>query len=166
MAFKDVLDRLTKDKQQNLAIILIKLALPIWNQYADKNELTYRDTVVGLHHEVNRKLLTACVTASEEYLNSRFSERFLRKRKEKILFFYNELREPVVALQDCDWELPYEVEKTLYAVYNLICSLLGEENTVFNEPTIYVSINQAVDALTKSHALKFDEINEILSKHL
>lgn len=162
MALIDYLSRLSKDNQHTLAIMLIKLALPIWNRYADKSELTYRDTVVGLQHKVNRNLLTDCIIAAEDYLNSSHVEKIPNRGKEIITFLYNELREPIVALQDHDWELPYEVETTFYAVYNLIGNLNGEENTLFNEPRIYVSINQAADALTTSGVLTFDEINEML----
>jgi hypothetical protein len=166
MALKDFLNRLSKDKKHTIAIMFIELALPIWDHHADKSELSYRDTVVGLTHVIDRKLLANCLGAAKDYLNSNLAENFLKKKKEKLLFLYDELREPVVALQDGDWDLPYEVEITFYSVYNLIRSLKGEENTVFDEPTIYVSINQAVDALTTSRVLTFDEINEMLANTL
>ncbi|HEV7424358.1 MAG TPA: hypothetical protein VGO21_04175, partial [Candidatus Paceibacterota bacterium] len=70
--------------------------------------------------------------------------------------------DPIVALQDTDWQLPDEVQKTFYAVYNLIDTLLVKEKTVFDESTIYVSINQAADALETSKTLTFYDINQIL----
>jgi hypothetical protein len=70
--------------------------------------------------------------------------------------------DPIIALQDTDWELPNEVQKTFYAVYNLIDTLMGKKKTVFEESSIYVSINQAIDALETSKTLTFDEINKIL----
>lgn len=163
MALKDFLNRLSKDKQHTIAIMFIELALPIWDHHADKSELSYRDTVVGLTHVIDRKLLANCLGAASDYLNSNLAENLLKRKKNKLHFFHDELLEPVVALQDGDWDLPYEVKITLYSVYNLICSLTGEENTVFDEPTIYVSINQAADALTTAQVLTFNELNEMLS---
>lgn len=73
-----------------------------------------------------------------------------------------QFRDPIVALQDLDWELPNEVERTFYAVHNLLDSLLGKEKTVVNEATIYVTINQAIEALESSNLLTEKEIREIL----
>jgi hypothetical protein len=70
--------------------------------------------------------------------------------------------DPILALQDLDWELPYEVERTFYAVHNLLDSVLGKEKTVFNGTTIYVTINQAIDAIESSKLLSETEIKEML----
>ena len=67
-------------------------------------------------------------------------------------------------MQDCDWELPDEVFKTFYSVHNLLDSLVGKKQTVFGESTIYVSINQAIDAIEKSKTLTLEEINAILEE--
>ena len=161
MTLQKYTDSLSKDGRFKVAIRLTKLALPIWDNYADKNPLTYRDTVVGLTHTLDKKILKDTIDAVETYLNS--------NKIKKIIGGTSELREirrqfddPIVALQDTDWQLPDEVQKTFYAVYNLIDTLLVKEKTVFDESTIYVSINQAADALETSKTLTFDDINQIL----
>jgi hypothetical protein len=148
-------DNLPKDKQFDLAIRLTKLALPIWDNYANKNALTYRDTVVGLIHSVDRHLLSNTIDTVEEHLH-------LNKSDNKLSNIRRQYDDPVVALQDTDWELPDEVQATFYSVYNLLDACLGKVRTTFEELTIYVSINQAADALMKSKMMTVDEINNIL----
>jgi len=163
MTLQKYTDSLPKEKQFNLAIRFAKLTLPIWDNYADKNDLSYRDTVVGMQHSVDRKLLLTTINAVEEYLNSNKLKKIFNG-KGKLLELSRQFNDPIVALQDCDWELPDEVLKTFYSVHNLLDTLVEKEQTVFGESTIYVSINQAVDAIEKSKTLTFEEINEILNE--
>ena len=162
MSLKDLLSPLPKSKQLAIVIRLIKLALPVWDKYAEKNELVYRDSVVGLSHKVDINLPTYCIKVSEDYLKANWMQKIFTKNTNEILGVQHKFREPITALQDRDWELPYEVERIFYAVYNLICSLNGEDTTVFGESTVYVAINQAVDALSMAQVLDINEINEIL----
>ena len=86
------------------------LALPIWQTFADSHELTYRDTVVGLRHEVNKNLLYDSVLLCQ-------GATLVKTQLKKLL---DEFCDPIVALQDDDWELPEEVRFVFYAVYNLL----------------------------------------------
>ena len=160
MALKEFIDSLSVDKQYTIAIKLAKLILPIWEQYADKHELVYRDTVVGLTHSVDRKLLENSIEAIEEYTNSKA----LFKRRNKLDTFYEQFADPVVSLKDNDWKVPYEVETAFFSIYNLIRNAIGKTPTVFDESSIYVSINQAADALLTAKRFSVDEINEILTE--
>ncbi len=161
MTLQKYTDSLPKDGQIKVAIRLTKLALPIWENYADKNPLTYRDTVVGLTHTVNKEILKDTIDAVEKYLNSNKFKKII-DWKSGLTEIRRQFDDPIVALQDTDWELPYEVQNTFYAVYNLIDYLLGTEKTVSNKSTIYVSINQAADALETAKILTFEDINKIL----
>lgn len=161
MTLEEHIDNLPKDKQFDIAIRLTRLALPIWDKYADKNELTYRDTVVGLNHSVDRRLLKDTIDAVEKFVSTNMINKIIVKNID-LLPFDRLFSDPIVALQDTDWELPYEVERTFYAVHNLLDTALGKEKTVFNETTIYVTINQAIDALDNSKTITQDEIRNIL----
>lgn len=161
MTLQKYTDTLPKDRQLKLAIQLTRLTLPIWDNYANTNPLTYRDTVVGLTHTVDKKILKDTIDAVERYLNSNKIEQIINGTKE-LKEISGQFDDPIVALQDTDWELPDEVKKTFYAVYNLIETLLGKEKTVFDESTIYVSINQAIDALETSKSITSGDINKIL----
>jgi hypothetical protein len=67
MTFQEFANSLPKEKQFELALKLTKLRLPIWDNFADKNKLSYRDIVVGLTHTVDRKLLQNTIDTVEEY---------------------------------------------------------------------------------------------------
>jgi len=45
-----------------------------------------------------------------------------------------------------------------YSIHNLLDAALGKERTVFDETTIYVTINQAIDALEGSKSFTTDQI--------
>ncbi len=163
MTLQEYTDSLPKDKQFDLALRLIKLSLPVWNSYAEKNKLSYRDTVVGLTHSVDKKLLQNAIDTVGEYLHLNKLKKFIDGKKE-LLELRRQFDDPIVALQDTDWELPDEVQKIFYAVYNLIDTLVGKEQTVFGDSTIYVSINQVLNALQTSKMLTVDEIKVILTE--
>lgn len=161
MTLQEHIDSLSKDKQFDIAIRLTRSALPVWDKYADNNELAYRDTVVGLNHSVDRQLLQNTINAVEKFVSTNRIKRTAIKNVD-LLSSDKQFSDPIVALQDTDWELPYEVERTFYAVHNLLDAALGKVKTVFNETTIYVAINQAVDALASSKTMTEEEIRKIL----
>ena len=163
MSLQKYIDSLSKRGQFNLAIRLARMALPIWENYADKNKLFYIDSVVGLAHSVDKRLLQNTIDAVEAHV---YRNRLIRITygKSNLTKLRREFDEPVTALQDMDWELPDVVAKTFYGIYNMIDSLVGKERTVFNESTIYVAVNQLADALESSKMLTFDEINQILEE--
>jgi hypothetical protein len=163
MTLKEHITLLPKDKQFDIAIRLIKQALPIWDEYVGETELSYRDSVVGLWHRVDKGLLKNTTDKVELYFSSAGIKKFIIK----IIFLlplYRRYREPIVALQDNDWELPSEVERLFFAVYNLLDATLERERTSFSEETIYVAINQAIDALSSSKTITDDGIREIVEK--
>ena len=156
MTLQEYVDTLPEDKQFELAIKLVRVALPIWDKFADKNKLTYRDTVVGLTHNVDRLLLLKTADAVERH--------FRLKRVDSELYdLRRQFDDPIAALQDFDWEIPDEVQKTFYAVHNLLDACMGKGKTAFGDSTIYVSINQAVDALDTSQLLTFDQIKKLFT---
>jgi hypothetical protein len=101
------------------------------------------------------------IDAVEKYISTNKINKAIIKNID-LLKFSRQFSDPLVALQDLDWELPNEVERTFYAVHNLLDSALGIEKTIFNEATIYVTINQAIEALESSKLLTEKEIREIL----
>ncbi|MGK2863903.1 MAG: hypothetical protein ACSLE0_18360 [Chitinophagaceae bacterium] len=161
MTLQEHIDSLSKDKQFDIAIRLTRSALPIWDKYADNNELTYRDTVVGFEHAVDRNLLKNTIDVVEKFISTNKINKAIIKNID-LLSFDRQFSDPIVALQDIDWELPQEVERTFYAVHNLLNAALGEEKTAFDETTIYITINQAIDALDSSKTMTEVEIRNIL----
>lgn len=68
MTLEEHISNLPKDMRFDIAIRLTRLTLPIWDNYSDRNELTYRDTVVGLQHSVDRTLLKNTINEVERYV--------------------------------------------------------------------------------------------------
>src|SRR5688572_7266621 len=158
MTLQEFCNTLPKDRQIKLAINLTKQALPIWDKYADNNILSYRDTVVGLSHTVPKQLLSDTINEIE---NRFATQKFLRiiKDNSKLLKLYSYFDDPIVALQDSDWELPEQVKKTFYSVYNLIGSIIYKNITAIDESRLYVSINQVIDAIKTADILSENQIN-------
>jgi hypothetical protein len=157
MTLEEYIEGIPNDKQFRIAVELTKCALPIWDRYAEKHKLTYRDSVTGLSHHVDKNLLRDTIDAIETLSKKGNTER--KNEEEDILGEQSDkFEDPIVALQDSDWELPDEVEKIFYSVYNLTEFMIGNEETVFDEPTIFVAINQAADALITNKIMTFHEI--------
>jgi len=155
MDLKQYCHSITHDELFSIATKVCTAALPIWNEYSTHGELIYRDTVVGLSHKVNAGLLEDSVTFCK-------GETFERAAIKPVLnLLLKEFSDPIVALQDLDWELPYPAEHIFYAVYNLLDGLRNRVNYQ-GELIHYISINQAADALTESGLMSFDEIKAII----
>jgi len=157
MTLQEYVASLSKEQQFRLALKFIKKALPIWEQYASKNSLGYIDTVVGLSHNVDKNLLKDSVQRVEYLLDTPHNQ-----HNTTLFDLQEQFTDPIIALQDWDWELPDEVQKTFYAVYNLIEAFAGKEMSMFGEQTIYVSINQAIDAIVTAKIATFEELREML----
>ncbi len=163
MTLREYCDTLPEGKQIAMALMLTRHLLPAWSEYAEHHTLSYRDTVAGLTHTVPRQLLGDSICEIEVYLSS---PRLLRmiKRKDKLLKLYSSFSDPVIALQDTDWELPPALERSFYSVYNLLGVVTGKKKTVFGDPAVYVSINQAIEALDTGKILSEAQIKKIIEQ--
>jgi len=156
MDLKEYCYSLSSNNVYALAIKMCENALPIWDDYTLNNELNYRDTVAGLNHIVRPELLLDTIQFCKEgpVIGS-------MQRKNDFDKLLEEFIDPIVALQDLDWELPYSVERTFYAVYNLLTGAI-EKSTIFDEKTHYVSVNQAADAITEYGELSIEEVGHLI----
>jgi hypothetical protein len=161
MTLEEYCNSISEASRLELAIELCEKALPIWNEFAqDKKRLEYQDSVVGLYHKVRPELLNDSINFCKNPYTGKFLGFFTSKPSLKSLL--NEFSEPVVAMQDFDWELPHKVESTFYAVYNLLKGL--KEKTTFDRNNHYISISQAVEALQEGEVLDENEIRKIIYK--
>ncbi|MEI6852547.1 MAG: hypothetical protein WCL06_06870 [Bacteroidota bacterium] len=162
MNLQEYCDSLPKDKIIDLAIRLAKAGLAVWDKYTADNPLTYTDSIVAMHHKVDKAILSDTLTDIETYTSSGKLARILGS-KDLLAGRLLEFRDPIVSLQDADWELPYEVECIFYSVYNLLRAVTGEKQTAFDdESIIYVAINQAIDAMDTAKLKTEEEIRSIL----
>ncbi len=68
MTLEQLCESLSEQKQLKLAIDLINISLPAWEEYTKSNTLTYRDTVVGLTHTVDKDLLHDTINEIASFL--------------------------------------------------------------------------------------------------
>lgn len=161
MSLTELVNSLEKKTQIELAIELIEIGLPIWENYNSENRIEYTDSVVGMYHKVNKNLVEKSIKLLKK-INSQNNFLTNKINALKIKSLHNEIREPVVAREDDDFEIPIEVELILYSTSNLIEYVMGKTHSSLNENLAYISINQSIDAITKSKIKTFDQINEIL----
>lgn len=155
MTLSEYCASLSQKKLFELAIVCCEKALPIWNEFSSKNELSYTDTVVALHHNVRPELLNDSLAFCKK---GTLGELVKENRLNDLLI---EFGDPIIALQDLDWELPPNVQLVFLSVYNLLDGL-KKPDTLFNEQTHYVSVNKAVDALYSTGAMTVDQIKDLI----
>ncbi len=159
MDLNEYIEILPEKKAINLSIKLLEILLPEWEKFAKKPQnLSYFDTVVGLQHKVDKKIIHKTILISKNWLKNSNSKLELEKLLETYV-------EPIVALQDEDWIIPQNIKLIFYSAYNLMCKLNGETKTIFGENQTYLTVNQAIDAILKSKILSEYQIFEILEKH-
>jgi len=160
MTLKKITETLNEQSQFKLALDLVEKALPIWKNYAAFNKLAYQDSVTGMHHVVRKDILHRALEALRKELTNPESQ------ATEIEGLREEFSDPIVAMQDFDWELPYPVERTFYALRNLLDKAAGQNCTSFGESQIYLVINQAIDALEKAKVLSESEIRAVFKKYI
>ena len=114
-----------------------------------------------MHHEISATLprraleLGRAVLASPDYCQSEAGNGTLQA-------LLHEFIEPIVALQDGDWELPDAVKLIFYAHSNLIEHLSGHVLFLDGETALYVTVNQAIDAIETSGRMTMPQLREEL----
>ncbi len=155
---KDLIGGLPEDRQLTLAVHFCRLGLPIWEAFAlDVKARDYYDGVVGMHHVISETLLARALATAQAALNQTDYSSTVAGI-EAIRSIAHEFVEPIVALQDDDWELPDAVKLIFYAHSNLVEHLSGKRVFSGGETALYVSVNQAIDALETSGRLTMEQI--------
>ena len=155
MDLKEYCSSLTKDKLSELAIRLCDRAYPIWSNYCDPGELSYQDTIVGISHTIEKNILSDALELCHHLQTDR---NLFKNQKDAML---ERFLEPITALQDADWVLPYPVERVFYAIYNLVDGF-KQKVSVFGELVHYLSVNQAVDAIYKAGLMTPGELKKLI----
>lgn len=123
---------LSSDDRLSALVVACEPALVVWLTYALRTRLAYTDTVVGLRHLVDVELPARALDD-------------VRRRHDApdAAATQHAYVEPIVALQDEDWELPSErLEHAYYAIYNLHRLTFEPDDTI----TPGLVLNQAISA--------------------
>jgi hypothetical protein len=123
---------LSPDARLSALVVACEPALVAWLTYALRARPAYTDSVVGLHHVVDVELPTR---ALDDVRRLHDAPDAAATQKAYV--------EPIVALQDGDWELPGQrLEHAYYAIYNLHRLAFEPQDTV----TAALVLNQAISA--------------------
>src|SRR5205085_4181691 len=90
--------------------IACSYAAEVWDRYAQGGPITYTDGVVGMQHMVDMTLPARALAAVDRRLAGD------HVAPDDI---WNSYREPISALQDGDLDLPDDIARAYYAIYNL-----------------------------------------------
>ncbi|OFY89695.1 MAG: hypothetical protein A3K10_14570 [Bacteroidetes bacterium RIFCSPLOWO2_12_FULL_31_6] len=160
MSLQDLLSTIPEKNQHELSVKFLTIGQPIWKDYAINNKnLEYTDTVVGMQHKVSHDIIQRTIDLISEEIKSP------KSKTKQIAELHQEFRDPIISLQDMDWEVPESVLLIFYSAYNLIESLKGKKETYDDESMIYISINQSIDAITREKIKTFNEINTLLKEN-
>lgn len=123
---------LPTELRKQIQLDLCTRAFHLWLEYCrTRDSLIYVETVCGTQQMIDRLLpedAIRCVVQHKDALKVR--ERY---------------REPICALQDCDLELPDDVELAYYSIYNLF------RKYVLGDPIDdWLIVNQSLSAHGKS----------------
>lgn len=173
----EFLQTLSNEAQLKIALRLTRLALPVWQQYFTENPgklaevnalVTDSNRVAGAYKEIGSDLPEkALVEMEKAYAAARSrSQRPATVMKEHVPL------SPVLytflgPLTNKRWDdtLPNSVRLVFTAVWNILTWLLYRERNDAGETHIYISVNQAADALMSEKLKSVDEINAILTEY-
>lgn len=162
MSLERYVNSLPKRKQFEIAIKLDRLAMYTWENFVATtdnkrdNWVYYYDGAVGGEHLIDQTLLQRTVDEVEKYVNSDFNP--ANYDETKFAQLKDEWWTPIRGLEwEEDWFVPDELKLLVFSISNLLNAATGMKETVFKESTIYVSINQSIDALTSSKKMTIDE---------
>ena len=158
MDLKEFCNSLSKRDQIKTGIQLARLALPVWQNYAE-DDIDYTDSVVGMHHSIRHDLLKRAILELEDVsYTTAFQER--GDITDLLKSIYDEFSDLVISLQDDDLRFPQPVATIFYAVYNLVGTIIPGEFDSSDNPRIYVSFNQSIETIVSEGILTMDEVAE------
>lgn len=144
--------------QLHLALTLIQKALPVWENYSNTQEIIYkittRESVTIIEIRLLQKAIDEIILQSQMLLPA-----FDNK---KINQYYCHFVGHVIALQDGNWTPPYQIKKIFLSVYNVLKSIVEQNNPSSLETYLAISINQSLDCMDISKLYTPKEITDIL----
>lgn len=143
-------NKLTAIQQLQLALALCQKAMPIWQQYSDGKEISYRSYATGPLSKINHNILHTTL----EVISGASRSQFPAANNKKINDCHSSFVDAVLALQDGVWLPAYPVKKIFLAVYSILKSIVEQSNNSGTAIILSAAINQALDCIdiTKLHS--------------
>ena len=148
--------------QLTIAIKLINLGIPVWDEYYKTNKIEYIDSVVGLYHKTKKSLPSRIINTSRKLLKEKNKLRIFYY-KFKIRRLYKEILEPSVALIDDDFTLPENVYSFFKGVYYLNDSLVKLNKSEQYQTSLELSIKNSIETLIEANLKSKEEIENFIN---
>ncbi len=162
-------NKLPEATQVALAIRLIEIALPAWEDHVTEHPgdlkrvnklITQKHYVQGGAHQVVKQLPRVALHELKETIagGANLKENSILKGQLATIM------EPLT-LSTWDGMLPAPARLAFTAVFNLLTFLLFRRVNEANETTVYVSINQACDCILQKEFLSLPELERVLKEY-
>jgi hypothetical protein len=146
--------------QLQLAIVLARKALPVWEKYSKSNEPVYKNSSTGPFVAISPALLQSSLNEIEQAAFVHFPQ-----NSKAITACYNEFVAPLVALQDGNWMVTYHAKKIFMAVYNILKAITEQADISTVKSLLSVSINQSLDCIDMSRLYSKEEMITFLQSY-
>jgi len=147
--------------QLQLALLLTKKAFPVWEKFVLKNEPGYRNSSTAPIIKIDPALLQTAIDEISIYSGLQFPN----ISDKKIHQCNDNFVGPLIAMQDGYWPATYPVKKIFLSVYNILQSIMEQDNIPGMKNLLATSINQSLECLDVSKLYSQDEINSFLEMY-
>jgi hypothetical protein len=134
---------LVNSDQLQMALMLAQKALPVWESYVDSHDIVYQHSPSVPVSRIDHQLLAKAI----DELMRQSKQIFPGSNNAKIKQYYYFFVGPVIALQDGNWMPPYPIKKIFLSVYNILKSIVEQDNVSAIEIFLAIAINQSLDCL-------------------
>jgi hypothetical protein len=166
---KDYCKILTDEAQVTISIQLIKIILPVWNDYFKNNPaklkkfkslITDENNTPGDPHGIDIDLPENTLSEIEKAISAgkNLNKNIKLKRR------FETFLEPLT-IEKWNKLFPESVRLVFTSVFNLLSFLIIERLTPDNETHIYVSINMACDVILRENIMDKSELELMLLEY-
>lgn len=166
MTLEEIIASLPELAKVELAVHLLEIGLPIWEHFVQKptTELTYYSFLIGME-TVDPNIIKRSTLIAKQWVSPQSSdaqEQLETTLKKLIANFEDHL----LGMKDWELEMDRHPQLIFYAASNLLSYINGEEITIYKESSIYVAVNQTIDAILRTNLQSQNEIDAILRSYL
>ncbi len=139
---------LQKKDMLEMALVLSKHALPVWNDFHLYSEIK---------HEL-KLLPEKSLKEIETFLENNSQEQKLNEH-------FTSFITPVIHIQDGYLKFPYEVKLAFLSVFHILHGMVSTTNMVATKEAFSASIKKSIDAIKIAGILTADEISLLIHKY-
>jgi hypothetical protein len=151
--------KLTTIQQLQLALDLCQKALPVWEKYTGAKEMVYHSSTTSAVNKIDHKILHKAIEEIKQASQFQFPD----KSNKKINNGYSDFVYAVIAMQDGFWLPSYPAKKIFMAVYNILKSIVEQNNASGIATNLSVAINLALDCIDITKLYTHQEIDSFFA---